>query len=121
MKLPDRTKNGKGRQHEIIRNRLKKSETELFVLFPVPLFRFLCPDDLFLFYFIFHEPNNHGKNIFGRQSGNYVPDSIRIHYGICRFLYVLFQSFFHAAAYERIGDILSVGVSEINHAAAIDL
>ena len=35
-KPPDRTKSVKGGQHEIIRNRLKKSETELFVLFPVP-------------------------------------------------------------------------------------
>lgn len=79
-----------GWQHEIIRNRLKKSETELFVLFPVPFFRFFCLDDLLLLYFIFHEPDHHGKNIFGWQSGNHVPDSSSIHHGICHFLYVLF-------------------------------
>lgn len=91
-KPPDRTKSVKGGwQHEIIRNRLKKSETELFVLFPVPFFRFFCLDDLLLLYFIFHEPDHHGKNIFGWQSGNHVPDSSSIHHGICHFLYVLFQ------------------------------
>lgn len=48
-------KSDKGGRHEFSEDRIKKPETEFFVLRALSFFGFFCTDDIYLLYFIFNE------------------------------------------------------------------